>query len=117
MLGGLVEFYRSQGRNVWTPTGTNVPDYTRLSNYWWQFVGQAVNGSLNVTQAMNAMASAFDKALQEIADEAPGPCAPKLNEKRKDLYWLSQRGAPKAKRNTEPKGITLPYEEAIRVWD
>ncbi|MDP5071396.1 MAG: ABC transporter substrate-binding protein, partial [Congregibacter sp.] len=26
-LGGLVEFYRSPARTLWTPTGTNVPDY------------------------------------------------------------------------------------------
>jgi glycerol transport system substrate-binding protein len=31
-LGGLVEFYRSKGRQFWTPTGTNVPDYTRLTH-------------------------------------------------------------------------------------
>jgi glycerol transport system substrate-binding protein len=25
--GGLVEFYRSPARKLWTPTGVNVPDY------------------------------------------------------------------------------------------
>ena len=30
-LGGLVEFYRSPARVQWSPTGTNVPDYPKLS--------------------------------------------------------------------------------------
>lgn len=33
-LGGLVEFYRSPARYNWTPTGTNVPDYPKLSQLW-----------------------------------------------------------------------------------
>jgi glycerol transport system substrate-binding protein len=39
-LGGLVEFYRSPARVQWTPTGTNVPDYPRLAQLWWQNIGQ-----------------------------------------------------------------------------
>ena len=36
--GGLVEFYRSPARVAWTPTGTNVPDYPKLAQLWWQNV-------------------------------------------------------------------------------
>ncbi|MBN1239780.1 MAG: carbohydrate ABC transporter substrate-binding protein, partial [Gammaproteobacteria bacterium] len=43
-LGGLVEFYRSPARVQWSPTGTNVPDYPRLAQLWWQNVGDAVSG-------------------------------------------------------------------------
>src|SRR5687768_15263034 len=41
-LGGLVEFYRSPARVSWTPTGTNVPDYPKLAQLWWQNVAEAV---------------------------------------------------------------------------
>src|SRR3546814_12268574 len=30
-LGGLVEFYRSPDRVLWTPTGVNVPDCPKLA--------------------------------------------------------------------------------------
>ncbi len=115
-LGGLVEFYQSQGRKVWTPTGSNVPDYTRLSNYWWQHVGEAVAGKITVKQAMNNMASTFDQMLDKIASEQQGPCSPKLKPKKSEAYWLKRAGAPKAKKSNLDPAITLPYEEAIRVW-
>jgi glycerol transport system substrate-binding protein len=35
-LGGLIEFYRSPARVQWSPTGTNVPDYPKLAQLWWQ---------------------------------------------------------------------------------
>ena len=34
-LGGLVEFYRSPDRVLWTPTGINVPDYPKLNASEW----------------------------------------------------------------------------------
>lgn len=115
-LGGLVEFYRSRGRDVWTPTGTNVPDYTRLSNYWWQFVSKAIEGKLTVTGAMHKMAEAMDAEMQLMADEASLQCKPILNEIEPEEVWLKREGAPKAMRNESPKGKTLSYEEAIRAW-
>ena len=42
--GGLVEFYRSPARVLWTPTGVNVPDYGRLAQVWWQNVSKAISG-------------------------------------------------------------------------
>jgi glycerol transport system substrate-binding protein len=117
MLGGLVEFYRSAGRDLWTPTGNNVPDYTRLSNYWWQYVGQAVDGSLTVEQAMTQMAQAFDIALGEIGESSNDACSPNLAPKRARAYWLDQPGAPKPAISNFVSPSTLPYEEAIRVWD
>ena len=116
-LGGLVEFYRSRGRDVWTPTGTNVPDYTRLSNFWWQYVGLAVSGKLDVPSAMQAMAKAFDQTLADTGEESPGPCSPKLNPESPSEYWLNRPGSPKPALNEEMKAETLPYEEAIRVWN
>ncbi len=116
-LGGLVEFYRSKGRDVWTPTGTNVPDYTRLSNFWWQYVSRAVEGKLSVEATMHQMAEAVDEELQAIADDKTLACPPILNEPGDPAYWLNKEGAPKAKRNEKEPGVTLSYEEAIRVWN
>lgn len=39
-LAGLVDFYRSLARHVWTDTGTNVPGYPRLAQLWWQNIGE-----------------------------------------------------------------------------
>ncbi|MEM7044478.1 MAG: ABC transporter substrate-binding protein, partial [Pseudomonadota bacterium] len=47
-LGGLVEFYRSPARVQWTPSGTNVPDYPKLAQLWWQNIGEAVAGEVTV---------------------------------------------------------------------
>ena len=53
-LGGLVEFYRSPARVAWTPTGTNVPDYPKLAQLWWQNVAEAVTGEKTPQQAMDS---------------------------------------------------------------
>ena len=115
-LGGLVEFYRSKGRHHWTPTGTNVPDYTALSNLWWKHIGSAVLGKISVTQAMQQMAQAFDEQLLEMSQNDTGNCAPKLNPRISPEIWLKRPGSPKNTRNESPQGLTLPYEEAIHVW-
>lgn len=116
-LGGLVEFYRSEGKNVWTPTGTNVPDYTKLSRVWWDSASKAVSGELTATQAMREMAKSMDYNLQKIADEGGEHCQPILNPKKTEQYWLAQPGAPKMKVEENPPGKTLSYKEAIRVWN
>ncbi len=115
-LGGLVEFYRSRGRELWTPTGTNVPDYIRLSNYWWQWVGRATSGELSVTEAMRGMAGAFDTTLGELSERMSGPCSPKLVKPQKEQDWLARPGAPKPLLTEPQQGRTLPYKEAIRAW-
>ncbi len=43
-LGGLVEFYRSPARAQFSPAGSNVPDYPRLAQLWWQNIGDASIG-------------------------------------------------------------------------
>lgn len=116
-LGGLVEFYRSRGPNYWTPTGSNVPNYTLLSNYWWQFVGQAVSGDLTAQQAMDQMAEAFDDSFNKISTRQPGPCSPKLTPKRSETYWLDKPGAPKALVSIEQPPKTLPYLNALKAWN
>ncbi|MCP4289140.1 MAG: carbohydrate ABC transporter substrate-binding protein [Gammaproteobacteria bacterium] len=116
-LGGLVEFYRSPARVAWTPTGTNVPDYPKLAQLWWQNVGEAVSGEVTVSTAMNNLAREQDRVLERIARAGvQGECGPKLNEERDESYWLNQPGSPKAEVNEKPQGETVDYDSLIQAW-
>lgn len=117
-LGGLVEFYRSPARVAWTPTGTNVPDYPKLAQLWWQNIGEAVAGEVTVDRAMDNLAGEMDKVMARIARSgAQGDCGPKLNEEKDAAYWLNQPGAPKPKlANEKPKGETVDYDKLIQAW-
>jgi glycerol transport system substrate-binding protein len=117
-LGGLVEFYRSPARKQWTPTGTNVPDYPKLAQLWWQNVAEAVSGEKTPQQALDRLAAAQDKVMNRLERaNVQGECGPKLNPERDPDYWLNQPGAPKAKLSDEkPKGITIAYDELLQSW-
>ena len=117
-LGGLVEFYRSPARVQWTPTGTNVPDYPRLAQLWWQNIGDASSGAKSPQEAMTALAVAQERLMQRLERaDVLGECGPKLNERRSREYWLSQPGAPKQKlANEKPAPITIDYDELVRSW-
>ncbi len=116
-LGGLVEFYRSPARVAWTPTGTNVPDYPKLAQLWWQNIGEAVSGEVTVSTAMNNLAREQDRILQRIERSGTqGECGPKLNPKKDESYWLNQPGSPKAKVNEKPQGETVDYDALLQAW-
>ncbi len=117
-LGGLVEFYRSPARTLWTPTGTNVPDYPKLAQLWWPNVADAVSGNVTPQQAMDALAAQQDRVLERLERAGiQGECGPKLNEPEDPAAWLARPGAPKPKLADEkPPGETVPYEELVRVW-
>lgn len=117
-LGGLVEFYRSPARVQWTPTGTNVPDYPRLAQLWWQNIGDASSGAKTPQEAMTALAVAQERLLQRLERaDVLGECGPRLNEPQSREYWLSQPGAPKPKlANEKPQGITVDYDELVSSW-
>ncbi len=117
-LGGLVEFYRSPDRVRWTPTGTNVPDYPRLSQLWWKNIGSIVSGEFTVDQGMDKLAEAQDKVLNRLARAGvQGDCGPKLNAKVDPNSWLKKPGSPKAKLpNEKPKGETIDYDTLIKRW-
>ena len=117
-LGGLVEFYRSPARVQWTPTGTNVPDYPRLAQLWWQNIGDALSGEKSAQEAMTALAESQEKLMKRLQRaKVLGECGPKLNEKKSRSYWLSQPGAPKPKLKEEkPQGITVDYDTLIATW-
>ena len=117
-LGGLVEFYRSPARVQWTPTGTNVPDYPRLAQLWWQNIGDASSGAKTPQEAMTALAVAQERLMQRLERaDVLGECGPRLNEPQSREYWLSQPGAPKPKlANEKPQGITIDYDELVSSW-
>jgi glycerol transport system substrate-binding protein len=117
-LGGLVEFYRSPARIQWTPTGTNVPDYPRLAQLWWQNIGDASSGAKTPQEAMTALAVAQERLMQRLQRaNVLGECGPLLNEPQSRDYWLNQPGAPKAKLDNEkPAPVTIDYDELVKSW-
>ena len=117
-LGGLVEFYRSPARVAWTPTGTNIPDYPKLAQLWWQNIGEAVAGEVTVSTAMDNLAKEQDRILKRIArSKVQGDKGPLLNEEKDEAYWLNQPGAPKAKlANEKPQGETVDYDALLQAW-
>ncbi|MFL6623895.1 MAG: ABC transporter substrate-binding protein [Sulfurifustis sp.] len=117
-LGGLVEFYRSPARVAWTPSGTNVPDYPKLAQLWWQNIGEAVSGSVTPEKAMDNLAEEMDKVMARIERSgAQGECGPKLNQPQAEDKWLAPGRAPHAKlANEKPKGETVQYEKLLQAW-
>lgn len=120
-LGGLVEFYRSPDRVLWSPTGVNVPDYPKLAQIWWQQIGDVNSGAFTPQQAMDRLAAEMDLVMSRMqaADEKAnvyGGCGPRLNEESDPSVWLNKAGSPKAKVNEKPKGETIAYEELIKRW-
>lgn len=117
-LGGLVEFYRSPARVQWTPTGTNVPDYPRLAQLWWQNIGDAASGAKTPQEAMTALAVAQERLMQRLERAGVlGDCGPKLNDPQSREYWFAQPGAPKEPlANEKPAPITVDYDELVRSW-
>lgn len=117
-LGGLVEFYRSPAREQWTPTGTNVPDYPRLAQLWWQNIGDAASGAKTPQEAMTALAVAQERLMQRLERAGVlGECGPKLNDRQSREYWFAQPGAPKEKlANEKPAPITIDYDELVSSW-
>ncbi len=117
-LGGLVEFYRSPARVAWTPTGTNVPDYPKLAQLWWQNVAEAVTGEKTPQQAMDNLAMQQEEVMARLERaNVQGECGPKLNPKKTAKEWFDAPGAPKAKlANEKPKGETVPYDSLLKAW-
>ena len=121
-LGGLIEFYRSPDRVLWTPTGVNVPDYPKLAQIWWQQIGDVNSGAFTPQQAMDRLAAEMDQVMarMQAADEKAGVyggCGPRLNAESDPSVWLNKPGSPKAKlANEKPQGETIDYDELIKRW-
>jgi len=116
--GGLIEFYRSNARVAWTPTGTNVPDYPALADLWWKNIAPAVHGNRAPQQAMDTLAAEMDEALAKIAQQGQARCEPQLNPTQAESIWFQRPGAPKPLLDNEkPTGRTLSYDQALKAWD
>jgi len=120
-LGGLVEFYRSPDRVMWSPTGVNVPDYPKLAQIWWQQIGDVNSGAFTPQEAMDRLASEMDitMARMQRADEGAnvyGGCGPRLNEEKDPSEWLGKGGAKAKLDNEKPQGETVNYDELVKRW-
>ncbi|WP_417680328.1 ABC transporter substrate-binding protein [Roseibium sp.] len=117
-LGGLVEFYRSPARVRWSPTGTNVPDYPKLAQLWWQNIGDASSGAKSAQEALDSLCQQQERVLQRLERAGvQGDLGPKLNEEQDPEVWLSQPGAPKPKlANEKPQPVTVDYDTLIASW-
>jgi glycerol transport system substrate-binding protein len=115
--GGLIEFYRSPARVAWTPTGTNVPDYPKLAQLWWQNVATAISGERTPQAAMDSLAEQMDRILGRLERAGMKNCPPKLNPKKDAAAWLSANSAPWSKLAVEkPKGETIAYDTLLQAW-
>jgi len=115
--GGLVEFYRSGARELWTPTGTNVPDYPKLAQLWWSNISEAVSGALTPQAAMDKLAKEMDDVMSRLERAGMKNCPPKLNPEKPDKEWIGKADGPKAKlANEKPKGETMSYEKLLESW-
>lgn len=117
-LGGLVKFYRSNARNFWTPTGTNVPDYPMLSQAWWRTIPKTINQNMTAKETMDELANYLDEKLKKLSSNKEIECRPRLNEEQDESYWLKKEGSPKPKlKNEKPLGETISYEESLKAYD
>ncbi|SHJ67120.1 carbohydrate ABC transporter substrate-binding protein, CUT1 family (TC 3.A.1.1.-) [Palleronia salina] len=117
-LGGLVEFYRSPARVRWSPTGTNVPDYPKLAQLWWQNIGDAMSGAKSTQEALDTLCSDMEDVMSRLERAGvQGELGPVLNEERDPEYWLEQPGAPKpALENEDEEPKTVGYDELVQSW-
>jgi glycerol transport system substrate-binding protein len=122
-LGGLVEFYRSPARKQWSPTGTNVPDYPKLAQLWWQAIGDASSGAKSAQEAMDSLCAEQEKVMERIERAGiQGDIGPKLNEEQDMEYWVEQAKAngtlaPQPKKEDEKEQpITVNYDELVKSW-
>ena len=122
-LGGLIEFYRSPARVQWSPTGTNVPDYPKLAQLWWQAIGDASSGAKSAQEAMDSLCAEQEKVMSRIEKSGvQGDIGPKMAEEHDLAYWNAdavKKGnlAPQLKIETEKeKPITVNYDELVKSW-
>lgn len=117
-FGGLIEFYRSPARQLYTPTGNNVPNYALLAQAWWQTLAAAVHGGASPDAAMARIAADMDALLGRLAqDPEISTCAPRLNPAEDPAIWLERAGAPLAQLDDEDgQGETVLYEDLLTQW-
>lgn len=117
-LGGLVEFYRSPDRVRWSPTGTNVPDYPKLAQLWWQNIGDAMSGAKSAQDALDSLCSDMEKVMERIERAGiQGDLGPVMNPERDPAEWLAEPGSPKpAIENEREEPKTVAYDALVASW-
>ena len=121
--GGLVEFYRSPARKLWTPTGVNVPDYGKLAQVWWQNVveGDLRRGDAAAGHGRSGARSGRDHGAPREVRRA-GQARSEDERRRDPEYWYGKAEkdgnlAPQRKlANEKPPGVTVDYDELIKSW-
>ena len=113
-LGGLVEFYRSPDRVLWTPTGINVPDYPKLAQLWWQQIGDVNSGAFTPEQAMNRLARKWIRSWPECRQptKRPRPTAAaghaSTQERIRKNGWVSRMAQRRSSRTRSPRAKRSP---------
>ncbi|WP_417263491.1 ABC transporter substrate-binding protein [Celeribacter sp.] len=117
-LGGLVEFYRSPDRVRWSPTGTNVPDYPKLAQLWWQNIGDAMSGAKSAQDALDSLCADMEKVMERLERAGiQGDLGPVMNDEKDAAEWLAMEGAPKpAIENEREEPQTVSYDELVASW-
>ncbi|MCP4951611.1 MAG: carbohydrate ABC transporter substrate-binding protein [Proteobacteria bacterium] len=117
-LGGLIEFYRSPARTAWSPTGTNIPDYPKMAQLWWQNIGDAMSGEKTPQEALDTLCAQQEKVMARIQRSGvQGKFGPQLNTAQDPEIWLDAPGAPVAKLTDErPPGETIAYDKLLKSW-
>ncbi|MDA3922567.1 MAG: ABC transporter substrate-binding protein [Salinisphaera sp.] len=116
--GGLFDFYRSPERHKYTPTGSGVPDYSRLAQLWWTRIASARTGQGTPQEVMDNLAESQDAMLARLGQyERMKRCEPRLNDAIDPQIWLDRPGAPKPKlADEEGSGKTVAYPELLKSW-
>jgi glycerol transport system substrate-binding protein len=106
----------------WTPTGTNVPDYPKLAQLWWQNIGDASSGAKTAQEAMDALCAAQEEVLTRLQRAAgagvlDAAYAPVMNEPEDAQAWFDRPGAPYPKlANEKPTPVTVDYDTLVKSW-
>jgi len=111
--GGLIEFFRSNERKLFTDTGLNVPDYPLLQEQWWQYISMAATGEKTPAEAMKALAEKEDQLMSRL--RLPY-LSPKIGEPKDEKYWMGQPGGLKPEIKDRGKAITINYDEMLKRW-
>ena len=99
-----------------------MPGYPKLTQIWWQQIGDVNSGAFTPQEAMDRLASEMDitMARMQAADEQGnvyGGCGPRLNPEVDPAEWLGKEGGPHAKlQNEKEQGVTVSYDEPIKQW-
>ncbi|MBW3695435.1 carbohydrate ABC transporter substrate-binding protein [Vibrio sp. T187] len=116
-LGGLVEFYQSDAKHYWTPSGVNIPDYSSMAAMWWQHIGEYLYSDIDAQTTLNKLSFKFDTHLQQLSLDQKLNCRPRLTVTEPQNTWLNRPGSPWPEIKKQPKGKTLPLSEVYEVWN